>query len=668
MAEPAKITATGICGVVTIADGKGVVANAEVQLFPDSTTRTEGEARRPTGEPVHRTRTDAAGRYQFHCEPGDYLVVCEAFEQVSSVEAGPVSHGQITEAPILQLDIRFSLALYTYVDGDQRRQVSRGVVGQPLIVRFEAPEYGKIAKIKWLPPLSAHPIESDHEVELVFREAGKAIVEAIAVQEWEVPDSERPEVRMSTAFNVSEATVQTVGGSVGVTLHRSATCPTLDQALWAAIRNRTHAISFHRFRHFLHRVLRWEEHEKLPEAIERRLRDLGAHRLGLTPWHALKIATEMFLLTETGVRISREHSHELELDASGDSERLGRPVKAGELAERLSLYLGHPPQLPYITRVVETAFPEYLNSRRTGHRLLVDRINEPMLIELIWSYWHEEGMLMQTINAINQRFQNIRRPVDRDPLANMAIDPLRPLSNLMWGFAQDELNRLSVARRAAEYCNLYGFEMQGKAISGLHVADRRSKFLEAFHNLLYQCSVFFKEDFQTTIIADGYPLLNALKEVHLILAQGACNQFGDLPWTARAEMLLVQFMLSRPEMREFLQSRVMVPYKEAWMPQVDAMKTMQGWTDVTVTHFRDLGVYGEQLLLSIRYGDWIEVENEDNAKNWARYHKDILYGYWHAYRAVTGVDLTNSEMVDSTMPAIRLQRRLAMQQRGALIR
>ena len=66
-----------------------------------------------------------------------------------------------------------------------------------------------------------------------------------------------------------------------------------------------------------------------------------------------------------------------------------------------------------------------------------------------------------------------------------------------------------------------------------------------------------------------------------------------------AEMLLVQFILARPEIRDFLQSRAMVPYKEPWMPQVDAMKTMQGWTDVTGNrHFRDLGVYGEQLLLS----------------------------------------------------------------------
>ena len=72
-----------------------------------------------------------------------------------------------------------------------------------------------------------------------------------------------------------------------------------------------------------------------------------------------------------------------------------------------------------------------------------------------------------------------------------------------------------------------------------------------------------------------------------------------------------QWMLARPEIREFLQSRAMVPYTEAWMPQVDTMKTLQGWTDVTVTHFRDLGVFGEQILLSIRYGDWIDRQRRE---------------------------------------------------------
>ena len=52
------------------------------------------------------------------------------------------------------------------------------------------------------------------------------------------------------------------------------------------------------------------------------------------------------------------------------------------------------------------------------------------------------------------------------------------------------------------------------------------------------CCVFYKEDDDTTVIADGFPLLNALRETHLLLAEGAHNQFGDLPSTARAEMLM----------------------------------------------------------------------------------------------------------------------------------
>jgi hypothetical protein len=149
--------------------------------------------------------------------------------------------------------------------------------------------------------------------------------------------------------------------------------------------------------------------------------------------------------------------------------------------------------------------------------------------------------------------------------------------------------------------------------------------------------------------------------VHMLLAQGAHNQFGDLPWTARAEMLMQQWLLARPEMRDFLQSRPMVPYKESWMPQVDTMKTLQGWSDVSVTHFSDLGAYGEQILLSIRYGDWIGVNNEDSAKNWARYWRPEIQGYIHAYRAATGVDLANAEGVDATPPAVHLRRRLALQ-------
>ena len=69
------------------------------------------------------------------------------------------------------------------------------------------------------------------------------------------------------------------------------------------------------------------------------------------------------------------------------------------------------------------------------------------------------------------------------------------------------------------------------------------------------------------------------------------------------------------------------------------------------------------MLLSVRYGDWINANNEDSAKNWARYWRPEIQAYLHAYRAATGVDLTNPDTVDSTVPAIHLQKRLQSQQR-----
>jgi hypothetical protein len=232
----------------------------------------------------------------------------------------------------------------------------------------------------------------------------------------------------------------------------------------------------------------------------------------------------------------------------------------------------------------------------------------------------------------------------------------------LWGYLQNETNQLTVKRRAYEYDHHYGLTLYGKAVPALRAADSRSKFIEGFHNLLHRAALFYKEDNDTTVIADGFPLINALKEVHLLLAQGAHNQFGDLPWTARAEMMVQQWLLARPEMRDFLQSRAMVPYTEAWMPQVDTMKTLQGWSDVTITHFRDLAVYGEQILLSVRYDDWIDLNDENEAKNWARYWRPEIQGYIHAYRTVTGVDLINPDTVDSTIPAVHLRKRLALQQ------
>jgi hypothetical protein len=484
----------------------------------------------------------------------------------------------------------------------------------------------------------------------------------------------------SASFFVAPRAVQ-----AAVTMQRTGTFPTDDQALWVAIRNRTSALDFTRYQKFINDIFCIGE----PLDVSHLISDLPKVQAALNipqdqehlsiygpyAYALLKLATQVFLTLECGVVIRNPGGGNRLFRLEDEIIRLNDfTVSFADLEARLKRYLApfESQALPYLGRIVQTLAA--LDPNRKDeilpycYGILQHRMTCPSLLELIWSYWHEEGMLVQTMNAIAFRFQN-RRSGLRDPLGELELDPLRPLNNLIWGLIQDEHNRLTVPRRVYEYDHHYGLQLIGKAVPSLASADSRSKFIEAFHNLLYRTAMFYREDSDTTVIADAFPLLNALKEVHLLLAEGAHNQFGDLPWTARAEMLSMQWLLARPETREFLRGRYMVPYQEPWMGAVDSMKKLQGWTDTTVTHFHELAVTGERVLLSIRYGDWVDIENtQEQAKNWARYWKPEIQRYIHGYQAVTGVDLM-AEIRDSReaaqrflQPSILLQRRLSERQ------
>ena len=468
-------------------------------------------------------------------------------------------------------------------------------------------------------------------------------------------------------------------GPLSVNLQRSESNPTEDQPLWVAIRFGTRAIAFDHYSDFIDRVLCQGQDVAHPRVRRQRERADLLH--GVDAYQLLLTATEAFLLVNCGVVLDPDfydrfrgdpaRADEFRAFQNEEGNRLG--ISEAELQERMTrdlrAYLGRGGgALPYIDRIAHElrGGPE---SPFCGADI-PNRVLAPCLLELIWSYWHEEGMLVQAINAVSLRFQNKRGPGDREPLANFEIHPLRPLTNLLWGYIQDEDHRLTVARRAYEYEHHYGLGLVGKAVPKLRPADRRSKFLEAFHGLLHQAALFYERDANTTIIADGFPLLNALREVHMILAEGAHNQFRDLPWTARVEMLVQQWLLARPEMREFLGGRAMVPYAEPWMGQVDSLKRLQGWPDTPVTPFHDLAVHGEQIILSIRYGDWSVVNDQDQARNWVRYWRPEIQRYLHAYQAATGVDLAATSQdkqaglrINATPPSVLLQQRAA-QQRG----
>ncbi|CAA9891951.1 conserved hypothetical protein [Candidatus Methylobacter favarea] len=534
-------------------------------------------------------------------------------------------------------------------------------------------------------------------------------------------------LRQAAAFHDGDGFVL----NTSTALKRAAGRSTPDQALWAAIRDRTNAISFERYYEFINRVLCQPPEvdrgraacEAIPEGTKRcaynqavqgdlkadaigspsvaTIRDELLRRpgiYGVDAYQLLKLATQAFLLFESGVVIEgmrrptngqfvvpvpRDRAHpdgfkprDCDDVVPAEQTRRDMPITFGGIQTELETYLANSvgsvsgPGLPYLKRIV-SALPSLNSSSEEGspycNNILQHRLTCPSLLELIWSYWHEEGMLVQTMNAIALRFQNKRRHA-QDPLANLALDPLRPLNNIVWGFIQDENSRLSVQRRAYEYDSQYGITLVGKAVPRLESADSRSQFIKAFHNLLYRTAMFYREDDDATVTADAFSLLNALREVHIILAEGAHNQFGDLPWTARHEMLTMQWMLARPEMKEFLRGRYSVPYQETWMGAVDDMKRLQGWSDVTITHFHELGVYGEQIVLSIRYGDWIVVNDQEQARNWARDWRPEIQRYMHAYHAVSGVDLT-AETVDTrsaearyAQPSMLIQKRLASQQ------
>jgi hypothetical protein len=288
--------------------------------------------------------------------------------------------------------------------------------------------------------------------------------------------------------------------------------------------------------------------------------------------------------------------------------------------------------------------------------LLRHRLESPLLIELIWSYWMEQAMLVQSLAAISLRFQN-RSLGQSDPLARMEITPLRPMTNLLWGYIQREPERLTVQRRALEYQHAYGLTLSGRAVPPVMVADPRPRFLESFHALLREADRFYRAQANTIMRPDAFRALNSLKELHLILAEGMHNQYGDLPSTARVEMLVQQFLIARPEMRDFLGGRSSIPYPsgQTWMAHLESIRQSFGWADASVRHYYELATFGEQILLSVRFWNWSDATDQSAAEAWLTFWKPEIQSYIHAYRAVTGIDLAVEDVRPMRQDAIAAQ-------------
>ncbi len=464
----------------------------------------------------------------------------------------------------------------------------------------------------------------DFQPEVRFSNPGPVYVLSVPVDDMKSPpdDADR---RWTESPEVTRVAEPDGGVDFTVSLGASPEPTTADEVLWRFIRAISRRMRFDEFRDYVQPRLPTEE----------------------TAWHGVNAYDALRKLADEFVGQSAS------------------PVAGPELSQ--STYSAGLAQ-SYVHDVKQSSNPylDYPYGERNQARVPI-RFPLPSVpfVELIWNYWSEEGMLVQTLNHILARFQNRRPGPTADPLMRLDLSPLMPLRALLWGFAENETARLTIRRRNAEYEYEYGLRLRGRAIpDAAMLVDRRSQFLEGFHRLLHACVQYYKERDDKTVDADAFPLLSNLQEVHLSLARGAHNQYANLAVTARAEMLTMQWLLAQPEMHEFLGGPVMIPYEEPWMDRVDTMKSMQGWADASITHFFELAVQGEQILLSVRHGRWNEsTRKREHAANWALLWRNEIQRYIHSYATVTGVDLAVG--VNATMPSELLARRLTKQRRRA---
>jgi hypothetical protein len=642
-----------IYGIVTRDNRTGPIEHALVCLDDGDQT-------------LDRAYTDDKGRFRFEIPcaptPRGYHVRCKAFgvdnqdEDSVEVPAADAEKRAELEKPIdLKLGLEIQFKLHQLEAGGVAPPASYAVVGQVLLAAVESTVKGHIKEYRW-PDIGAARVmpirekEAENEAVVTFLEPGEQMFTAAVVGDDGVKASVWRKFPVAEAVRTVrlggrlEADGREFAGRVKVTMERPDSFATKDEVLWKAIRERSELIGFQRYQDYIHRTLQLHEDGFLSGGLSRRLGELGARGLGV--YRTLRELTELFVLSACGA-ISQERIF--------PDERIERELRpdrreSDEIDEQLRPYL-RDGELPYIDRVVKAALPS-LDGKSIGLDALRSRVfRHPLCLEL----WHEmsleHGMLMRAMAAISARFQNVYVGGENDGLSNYESSPLRPLSDFFWGWIDHEPMRLNAKRRIQEYQHQYGPCALDGAAAGVQAADVRTAFPDAFMNLLSLCEAFYREDNQTTVIADAFPVLFGLRQVHQILAMGAGNTAPQLTFAARVETLMMQLMLAQPELRAFLRVRDMVPYEEAWQASVDAIIDLQGWQQPSTTQHNDCAKFGEQILLSIRLADWT-AGDETNARNWLRHNREAIRRFMYAQRAISPVDLAGAGGWRATRPAL----------------
>lgn len=476
--------------------------------------------------------------------------------------------------------------------------------------------------------------------------------------------------------NVKLAKIQIVD-TVKVGLQRHQVDLQDASALDIAIRNATEAIDPDEHAKFIDEVLcqgEWNVAVERPSYEQ----DLHGRYSGQLPrpdiygpdaWNILMLATKIFLLLRAGVVRKTQNGIELidqeSWDQQKDEELLGHSLTEQSLGELLKRYFGQQEViLPYYNQIVEN-LPSSTVGSPYCKTVLLERLRFPAAMELMFDYWLILGGVRGAMNGIVRRFINLHGPTDVDPLANFETSPLQPLSLLLGGYVQTEYQRLPLSRFDLEAQHQYGFTLGRKVVNRLRPADARFKFRFAFHDLLTAASRYYQESANTTIIPDTYPLFLKMQQVNQLLAESSGNNWLEVTFQSRAEMLSILWLMSRPEMTRFLHGRPMESQKP-WEQVINDYNRLHGVEDTSIIHYHKLAKYGEQICLMLRLQAWNHPKvTPEYAKATLDYWRFAFKGYMNSYQAVTGVDLT-ADATDARdaedrhrQPSALIERRLA---------
>jgi hypothetical protein len=257
------------------------------------------------------------------------------------------------------------------------------------------------------------------------------------------------------------------------------------------------------------------------------------------------------------------------------------------------------------------------------------------LIEPIWSFWLDAAQLAYLTTAFAARQINASKPSPPRGIPKVDLPP--PVIELLTAWFKDHRDGTRAAAREANYLAHYGLRLPGGR-GGV----RSSPFLDAFHAMLRE-AIHSKETSQPS---DASTLLFLLRRLHLHLSRSASLIVDGLPTPdvfprlgeslslGRADLLLAQWLLAIPEIAAALRGHILVPYPEKWMAPLDQLRRVTRTIDSLSVFYYDLAVTSEALLLSIRFGNWMQSSAEA-AANWATFWHAEIARYLVAFDEVT---------------------------------